>query len=134
MLAQTIGKSVLNLDVLTITSPCFHASMQRFLENGGFFSSTTARKDQNTKRFHHLIYSGTPPNGHPLKIRTPGYYGQFRISRRIKSSYVFSKVIALHTDTRIIWTIRRVPLVSLLTVFSLYLLLLLFLTLTIASR
>ena len=77
MLAQTIGKSVLNLDVLTITSPCFHASIQRFLENGGFFSSTTARKDQNTKRFHHLIYSGTRPTDTRLKYGHPDITDSF---------------------------------------------------------
>ena len=50
-------------------------------------------------------------------IRTPVNSGQFHLSQHWKISYIFSKNNQLNTDTRIIWTLWFVPLVSLLTGF-----------------
>jgi len=47
-------------------------------------------------------------------IRTPASDGQFSLSQQLKSSYIFSQISLLNTDTWIMRTLYHVPLVSVL--------------------
>ena len=53
-----------------------------------------------------------------LLIRTPHFYGQFALSLRKESPYMFSKFNPLNTDTPFIRTLSMVPSVSVLTEFD----------------
>ena len=53
-----------------------------------------------------------------LLIRTPHFYGQFALSLRKESPYMFSKFNPLNTDTPSIRTLSMVPSVSVLTEFD----------------